>query len=796
MKPSERISRLVLYLILFPNCICSQQLVIYPKVYLHTDREVYFPGDSIWFKAYYLDGQSQQPIQGDYSLYIDLFSERCQNIQHQVLLLESGIAAGRIEIPDTILPGNYLLRGFTDYQRNLGEDAFFYKLLKVTSVESRPPFPFPQDTGLLPEIDVAFLPEGGFLLSGHMNAIGIKATNDRGLGISIQGEVIDGRGNAVAEFHTIYQGMGVLHLKPIQGEKYHARNKGFPDFEYTFDDVVDDGIKLEYLSESEDKLQFRITANSEAFFGKSYHFAIFHRGMVLFQQRFIQQGKHFPITILKSALSAGINRFVLLDEQLLPVSERLYFSRNWEINDLQISTDKKKYLPRSEVQIDISSGEEAGNISISDLSVTVVDSYAWSVNGPRQNILSWLLIDSELKGYLESTAHFFRDDDYLTAHEKLNLLMLTHGWSRYIWNTLDNSPTEQEFGLKQGLTIKGTVRHAFTKKPIVNGRVELNIFNNDIYMSAEDRTNREGHFSFDQVVFTDTATIFIQGRNKKGRLFTELELEPVFTQHPQLSTEYSPEKEAVFNYSSRIYEQKYYSDLDLRKYVMENGSILLEEATIKRKKPTADEHFRIYPKPFNSLKVTNKDYGYYNVAQYLQGRVAGVFVSGNTILMRGAGSFRPTSPLFLLNGMPVPMDVILHLPMSNIDLVEVLKPYEAGIYGSRAGNGVISVFTKRGADLMEIYTDMEGTIARKIIGYSSFKEFYSPRYTPDHVDSERPDHRITLYWDPDIMTEQGKATVSFFTSDDDAPYSVFVEGITNDGKICLGSAEFIVDQDH
>ena len=80
-----------------------------------------------------------------------------------------------------------------------------------------------------------------------------------------------------------------------------------------------------------------------------------------------------------------------------------------------------------------------------------------------------------------------------------------------------------------------------------------------------------------------------------------------------------------------------------------------------------------------------------------------------------------------------------------------------------------------------------------MIGYSSNREFYSPKYSPETINSEMPDHRIVLYWNPNIFAEKGLATVDFFTSHDIARYRVYVEGITRDGKVCLGSSGFDVD---
>jgi len=795
MKTTRSFCLLILFLILLPKCLLCQDPIVYPKLYLHTDREVYFLGDSIWFKAYYLDGQTQKFFPGDFSLYTELLDEQGQAIKSQVLLLEDGQSAGKIEIPDSINTGNYLLRSFTDFHRNIGEDAFFHKKLKVTSVESSMDVAVPQAADQLPDLDVFFLPEGGFLLAGQMNNVGVKAIDDKGVGVSLQGEILDGKGEVITIFDTEYKGMGTFQLNPRNGESYHAKIIGKPDFKYTFDDIVQEGIKIEYSGKSKDNLFFKICTNSVLFQGKSYYFAILHRGRTLFHQKFTQKEKDFPLKVQKTALAAGINRFVLLDEQFKPISERLYFSNDMEINDIHIVADQESYPPRSEVHIEIFDEEELEEMTISNLSVAIVDSYALGVNGPRQNILSWLLIDSELKGNIESPGHFFKDDDYFSSEEKLNLLMLTHGWSRYIWTSLAENPPTPEFELTEGISLEGTVKHALTKKPIVKGDVELKIYNNDNFVSAEGKTDKEGRFSFEKVVFTDTAAIFIQGRNKKGKLYTVVDIDPFFKQNPNLPDLYFPNNETKAAYSSRLYEQKYYSELDLKNFVLENGSILLEEVTITKKKKTGDGHFRMYMKPRESFEITNRDYAYQNVGDYLQGRVGGIIIIGNTIMMRGLGSFKPGPPLFLLDGTPMPGDAIMSISMSEIDLVEVLKnPAEAAIFGVNAGNGVISVFTHRGGDSIGSGRYVQGTISKSLTGYSSFKEFYSPKYTPENIASERPAHRLTLHWDPIIITEQGKASISFFTSDDIALYKIFIEGITNEGEICLGTAEIEVNK--
>ncbi|MCK5137243.1 MAG: hypothetical protein KAR19_15775 [Bacteroidales bacterium] len=802
MKPTSTLFYLSILILTIPTALFSQQTenwlersdpIPFPKLYLQTDREVYFQGDSVWFKAYYLNGQTQQLIPGAYSLYADLVNENGLAIERKVLLLDNGLSAGKIEIPDSLETGNYVLRAFTDFQRSIGEDAFFHKTLKITSVKSSIEKALPNFSGKRPEIEVAFLPEGGFLLAGHMNTMGVKALDENGFGISLQGEILDVNGDVVTRFATEYKGMDSFQFSPRKGKNYNVKIKGYPDYDYQFNDIAQEGIKIEYTGESNDNLLFKISTNLKSFQGEVYYFAIMHRGRVISHQKFVQKNKYFPIKVNRYALPAGINRFVLLDDHLKPISERLHFSNNFEVNDVKIRSNQKTYEPRSEVQLEIFDEEEIGDVSFSNLSVAVVDANAVGENGPEQNILSWLLIESELKGTVESPTDYFIDDENISSKDKLNLLMLTQGWSRYLWTTISEQSADPDFKLVEGISLEGTVKHALTKKPIDNGDVELKIYNSDHFISTEGKTDENGRFTFDNISFSDIASVFIQARNKRGKLSTVIDLDTIFERNPSISKNYLPTTRKVILVSDDLYEQQYYNELDLRNFVLESGSILLEEVKIVgQKRENDDGHPRIYPKPKASFKLTNRDLSYRNVFEYLQGRTTGL-VSGQISFQDGA------SELFcLLDGNIVSQEVIENLPMSDIDVVEVLKHYyvtEVGIFGVSAGIGGVAVFTKEGNDIgNDPYSP--GTLTKRIAGYSSYREFYAPSYTPENIDSEKPDHRLTLYWNPSLNTEQGKVSVSFFTSDDITRYKIFVEGVTQIGEICLGISEMVVCKDH
>ena len=93
-----------------------------------------------------------------------------------------------------------------------------------------------------------------------------------------------------------------------------------------------------------------------------------------------------------------------------------------------------------------------------------------------------------------------------------------------------------------------------------------------------------------------------------------------------------------------------------------------------------------------------------NIASALQGRAPGVEIyqrggdaGGNvSILIRGAGSFGSTEPLYIIDG-AVSSNGLNTLNPNDIASIEILKDGSAAaIYGSRAANGVVLVTTKNG----------------------------------------------------------------------------------------------------
>ncbi len=78
-----------------------------------------------------------------------------------------------------------------------------------------------------------------------------------------------------------------------------------------------------------------------------------------------------------------------------------------------------------------------------------------------------------------------------------------------------------------------------------------------------------------------------------------------------------------------------------------------------------------------------------------------------------------------------------------------------------------------------------GTYLYRPIPFTLPTQFYSPKYTvKNKTVAMGTDMRSTLHWEPNVVTDaNGKATVSFFTADKPASYTIIMEGITGEGEL-------------
>jgi len=775
----------------------SKKPLLFEKLYLHVDREFYAPGDNIWIKIYQVNGITNQLNSNFRNVFVQLVSEEGKIAKENILFSIKGQARCEFKT-ESLKSGLYTIRAFTRYLENFGEDACFHKKIWITGSLKTADLTDNDQTDYS-KIDVKFLPEGGNLVLNVLNTVAFKAVDSKGRGIYVSGKILSNRGDTISSFSTRYMGMGKFVMMPEDGESYFASIDQAPEVRIPIDQAKTNGYSMNY-SENADSLTFEISGNSKFQSHPDFYFVASHKGIVLFYKKVEMPDFSKTIQVGKNQFPKGISKISLLDMSLIPIAERLIFVDDGKDDLIRLQLNQKDFKPREEVKIDVEAFLPPGDSVNSTLSVAVVNKNYFSASGNSQNIKSYLLLDSDLKGAIESPASYFIHDELRTSSEKIDLLMMVNGWSSYLWNDIAAAKTPN---LKDwndaGIEIKGLVKKLLLDKPVPEAQVVLGPSSGSS-LFEKTTSDLNGRFKFERMYLNDSTLIMLNAKTKGGSRFTEIRLDPIFPLDSTLSPGLI--NKTTFDIDLNRKFIAYNSNRSMKEmgFNPEKGSILLSDVDIIEKRILKDDgHFRIYSMPDNSITVSESDYTYNNVFDYLEGKVAGLTVNGDQISIRGGGS-----PLFLLDGMEVSdfppgsgSDVreIRNIHMSEIEKVEILKSgVNMSIFGSKGGNGVIAIYRKTTDPNHSESHYVKGRISQRIKGFYRERKFYSPKYTLENIHDELPDYRPTLYWNPDLSFENGKSVIDFFTSDDIGQYLVFVEGISKNGKICFGTTSFKVNK--
>ena len=101
------------------------------KIHLQFDKPYYTIGDSIWFKAYVVNAEQNQPSQLGRILYVELINDK-DSIKKSIRLpLIAGLGWGDFTLTDSLKEGNYRVRAYTNWMRNFGNEYFFDKVIRI-----------------------------------------------------------------------------------------------------------------------------------------------------------------------------------------------------------------------------------------------------------------------------------------------------------------------------------------------------------------------------------------------------------------------------------------------------------------------------------------------------------------------------------------------------------------------------------------------------------------------------------------------------------------------------------------
>lgn len=103
------------------------------EIILETDRHFYCVKERIYFTASYTFHHPMDGVQWSTVLYVELLRWTGEKVAQAKFKLTKTNASGYLEIPKTLLSGNYYLRAYTKWMRNFPVADYAYTLVKVVN---------------------------------------------------------------------------------------------------------------------------------------------------------------------------------------------------------------------------------------------------------------------------------------------------------------------------------------------------------------------------------------------------------------------------------------------------------------------------------------------------------------------------------------------------------------------------------------------------------------------------------------------------------------------------------------
>ena len=494
----------------------SAQIERYPqeKLHLHTDKDSYIAGDTIWLRAHCADAATHRPIAASRYVYVELRDDRGSLVRRIKLLSRDSVYSGYLPTQSLERFGDYSLTAYTLYMRNPGPEYFFKKPLTIWPYQESRRTQRNTSVRKVSDFDVSFFPEGGYLIDGYDCCVAFKALGDDGGSVEVAGVVKNDRDEVVDTLRTLHGGMGCLRFTAHTSERYYAEctMAGGKTERFDLPASRNTACVLKILQTEEN---FTVLPISGRPLPKGLKLLVHCRGNICYHKPWNYD--YASLIFRRSDLPGGILQILLLDKAGNALSERLVFNRGEELatTDMQVQGSLKQ---RTKVTLAVTATDPDGGPAAGDFSIAVTDRAAVP-SATSGSIYSTLLLTSELRGTIETPDWYFEGQDAARV-AALDALLLTQGWRRYdVPAAVRGEYATPAYPLEVGQEIAGRIN----KGGLWNRRKKLDRYEMRMivprwHYSSQAPIDKEGRFALNGFDFPDSTLYVLRPAAAKGLL--------------------------------------------------------------------------------------------------------------------------------------------------------------------------------------------------------------------------------------------------------------------------------------
>ena len=658
------------------------------------------------------------------------------------------------------------------------------------------------------DFDVQFCPEGGNLIGNIVQIVAFKAVGTNGKGRNVHGKIFDAANGAlITEIASTHNGMGRFVICTEKGHSYYAEMtvENGPTKRFDMPKVEDSGIAMRVMRHGDEHI-FTTAATPDVDL-RDYAAVVHSRGTVM---TIIEDLSRLS-RLQNHAMFDGIAQISVVNRVTRRVvAERLFYVRDNRLAEAQITPHKRIYEQRDKVVLTLDVKDSEGKPVAGNFALSVTDGSYVKLDEKSPNILSYMLLSSDLKGEVENAGQYFVDSSAQTLGN-LDLVMMTNGWRRYeLQSVIDRVFPRIMYPIEDSQRIRGSVFGLLgrARKPSVV------VMDPKTKYVQSFELNEHNNFIISGLDAFSTTTYIVQALNKKGK-DTTVRIKIESENYPLIAT--ANRRDHYKNIISFVPEQ--FLTRAKERYFNEGGERIIdieEVVVVSRKSSTPffatgntgsmlhgdlSRFARVSDAlaTFKELNVlggnitTRKEYIVRNSSShYISDFMASNAVEEGTSEGEAVESISTSAehdndmlePDFYVNGNLV--DIM------NVDSYDTKYVERLAFVDGRAAT-MLGLSAPSGAILMEVskeglYTSVTSDAMARVVVRACQQpaEFYKQKYlTYDDRLSTVADLRLTIAWEPLVRTDAtGRATVEFYTADRSSSYDIVLEGITDDGELC------------
>ncbi|MGM9633724.1 MAG: hypothetical protein ACI3YA_04780 [Alloprevotella sp.] len=460
------------------NVATFNRLFPQEKVFVHTDNTGYFVGETIWFEAYVLRADQAAPTDISGVLYVELVDPFGEVTQTHKIKLENGRGGGQIPLDKLRADGFYELRAYTRYMTNWDAEGVFSRVIPIFAqpesegdydnlhitqafVHSRSEATLQADSARMqrlvnlktePKPQVRFYPEGGHLIKGLPTRVAFEVFDEDSVITRAEGQLTGSDGQRLATVATLHEGRGVLDYVAGTEAAQLELNINGRRHRFALPEAEDEGCVMNVDTSRPEAVTTRMAA-SPTLQGALMGLTRMHNGRVTYFDTLRLDDGWTTIDFDTDKLDAGIHQLTVFDTEGRVWAERLFFVHPDSLtatSRLNASFADKTIAPYKNMTLRLE-GEPG-----SQLSVAVTDADA-TTNGSQSSLATWLLLTSDLKGYVARPDYYLESQDE-THRRDTDLLMMVQGWRRYDWTMMaGRAPFEKRQPIEDHLYLDGRV---------------------------------------------------------------------------------------------------------------------------------------------------------------------------------------------------------------------------------------------------------------------------------------------------------------------------------------------------